>query len=67
MLATRIIIPPLDIYLFGLGNFSLGSEKVTIKIKIYMRKTEKGIFLKYGVHFQRTSLSGEPQRGTLGN
>ena len=67
MLATRLIIPPLDICLFGLSSFSLGAEKVTMKIKILMENTEKGIFLEMGFNFQRTNLSGEPQMGALGN
>lgn len=60
MLDSRIIIPPLDIYLFGLSIFSLGSEKVTMKIKILMENPEKGIFLKYRVYL-------EPQRETREN
>lgn len=49
MLAAKIIIPPLDIYLFGLSNFSLLLEKVTMEIGNLMESTEKGIFLDYGI------------------
>lgn len=49
MLAARIIILLLGIYLFGLNNFSLGSEKATMEIGVLLESAEKGIFLEYEV------------------
>ena len=65
--AARIIIPPLEIYLFELINFSMVSEKVTMEIRILMERQKNGSFCNMGSYFQRTSLNGVPQRGALGN
>lgn len=62
--AARIIIPPLEIYLFELINFSMVSEK---EIGILMERQKNGSFCNMGSYFQRTSLNGVSQRGALGN
>lgn len=66
-LTTSIIIPPLDIYLCRLSNFSLGQKTLLWRQEFWRRVERKGPFWDMGSKFQRNSLNGESQRRALGN
>lgn len=52
-------------HFFGLGNFSLGPEMITMEIGILMENTEKGIFLNYGVQLLEDWPEWGAQKGEL--